>query len=500
MTLGPLQFALWRAALTLPAPGKAPGIAFATPASGATLALPAQEYFGHSFPVRQELRAEVTGGDGVAEVTFALERSSRPGQYEILGTDDAAPYRVYWSPPPDLAAGETLNFLATVDDLRGHRATARVAGLKTAAGTPAWGIRGAQVPVVRLQPAAPLTLNLGDTLTLAAHATGTGPLFYQWQRDGLDLPGATRPELTCPPASAAFSGHYRVLVRGLAGSVLSDERTVVVTPATAGRIETLPALPSRHVPSRRIDVWLPPGYDAHPEERYPVVYMHDGQNLFDPATSYGGTAWEVDRAVCRLIRAGKTKGAIIVGIWNTGLGRIPEYMPQKPATGGQLTILTGTPPLPTALIRSDAYLRYLVEEVKPAIDHAYRTLPDPAHTSTMGSSMGGLISGYALVEYPAVFGRAGCLSTHFPAGDGLVVDYFARHLPPPGTHRLYFDYGTATLDALYEPYQLKMDAALRAAGYTDGQDWITRKFPGEEHSEKSWRQRVDLPLEFLLRP
>ena len=81
-----------------------------------------------------------------------------------------------------------------------------------------------------------------------------------------------------------------------------------------------------------------------------------------------------------------------------------------------------------------------------------------------------------------------------------MIDYFARHLPPPGTHRLYFDYGTQTLDALYEPYQLRMDAAMRAAGYTAGRDWLTRKFEGEEHSEKSWRKRVEIPLEFLLGP
>jgi len=116
----------------------------------------------------------------------------------------------------------------------------------------------------------------------------------------------------------------------------------------------------------------------------------------------------------------------------------------------------------------------------------------------MGSSMGGLISAYALCEYPDVFGRAGCVSTHWPAGDGCVVDYLGQHLPRPGTHRLYFDYGTATLDATYEPFQQRADAVLKAAGYTAGRDWITRKFPGAEHSEKSWRERVDQPLSFLL--
>ena len=81
-----------------------------------------------------------------------------------------------------------------------------------------------------------------------------------------------------------------------------------------------------------------------------------------------------------------------------------------------------------------------------------------------------------------------------------MVDYFARHLPAPGSHRIYFDYGTKTLDALYEPYQLRLDAALRTAGYTEGQNWVTRKFAGAEHTEVAWRNRLEIPLEFLLKP
>jgi predicted alpha/beta superfamily hydrolase len=156
--------------------------------------------------------------------------------------------------------------------------------------------------------------------------------------------------------------------------------------------------------------------------------------------------------------------------------------------------------MPTAGISSDAYLKFIVTEVKPFIDRTYRTQPDAAHTSVMGSSMGGLISVYAICEYPQVFGGAGCVSTHFPAGNGAVIDYLARSLPKPGANKFWFDYGTKTLDALYEPFQQRADAVMTAAGYTAGRDWITRKFEGAEHSEKSWRERVELPLEFLLRP
>jgi enterochelin esterase-like enzyme len=112
--------------------------------------------------------------------------------------------------------------------------------------------------------------------------------------------------------------------------------------------------------------------------------------------------------------------------------------------------------------------------------------------------MGALISAYAMAEYPETFGGAACISTHWPAGDGAVIDYLAKHLPAPGAHKFYFDYGTETLDASYEPFQQRMDAVMKSAGYTEGRDWVTQKFPGAEHSEKSWRQRVEVPLQFLL--
>ena len=147
---------------------------------------------------------------------------------------------------------------------------------------------------------------------------------------------------------------------------------------------------------------------------------------------------------------------------------------------------------------SDAYLRFMVAELKPFIDTAYRTQTDRAHTAVMGSSMGGLISLYALAEYPAIFGGAGCVSTHWPIGGSLLVDYFGSVLPRPGAHRIYFDYGTETADAAYEPYQLHMDALMQAAGYQRGIDWVTQKYTGAEHSERAWRARVDVPLRFLL--
>jgi predicted alpha/beta superfamily hydrolase len=247
-----------------------------------------------------------------------------------------------------------------------------------------------------------------------------------------------------------------------------------------------------------VDVWLPPGYDADTRARYPVVYMQDGQNLFDASTSYGGVSWSADKAMVRLIASGRTRGALIVGIWNTLGNRAAEYMPQKASGLRDSKDLPGLPGSESHPISSDAYLKFLVTELKPYIDTLYRTEPGRPHTFVMGSSMGGLISAYAMAEYPDVFGGAGCISTHWPAGNGVVIDYLAKHLPSPGDHKFYFDHGTATLDAQYGPYQERMDAVLRAGGYTPGTDWISRVFPGAEHSERSWRERVEIPLAFFL--
>jgi predicted alpha/beta superfamily hydrolase len=268
-----------------------------------------------------------------------------------------------------------------------------------------------------------------------------------------------------------------------------------------------PAFASTNVAPRNVDVWLPSGYATQPQARYPVVYMHDGQNLFDGKTSAFGTAWEVDAAMTRLLAEKKVRPAIIVGIWNTRR-RLEEYLPSK-----MLTDARGTARHELALKQisergrksvrdedfvSDAYLKFLVTELKPFVDANYRTRAGRGDTVIMGSSAGALISLYAVCEYPAVFGGAGCVSTHLPVGDGLMVDYAAKHLPPPRGHKLYFDFGTETLDKDYEPYQNQLDALVAARGYRAGVEWVTKKFPGEDHSERSWRKRVQVPLEFLL--
>ena len=253
---------------------------------------------------------------------------------------------------------------------------------------------------------------------------------------------------------------------------------------------------SQYVPARNVDVWLPPEYDG--SSRLPVVYMQDGQNLFDPKIAYIGVDWGIDEALTALAQENGIGPAIVVGIWNTEQ-RQREYMPEKPLEAIDKSEVKsrfvgehGGPPI------SDRYLRFVVEEVKVLVDEEYATLFGPENTFIMGSSMGALISMYAVSEYPEVFGGAGCLSTHWPAGDGVMVEYVREALPEPGRHRIYFDYGTETLDAAYEPYQKRVDEIMRERGYREGQDWITQRFEGAEHSERSWRNRVRIPLAFLL--
>ena len=268
-----------------------------------------------------------------------------------------------------------------------------------------------------------------------------------------------------------------------------------------GHVEHLAPIDSKFVDKRSVDVWLPPSYfeAGAKARRYPVLYVHDGQNVFDPATSFIGVDWAIDETMTRLIAEKKVPEAIVVAVWNTPM-RLSEYMPQKAierTTESELDSMfkpVRQKPL------GDAYLKYLVTELKPAIDARYRTLPDRASTSIMGSSMGGLISLYAICEYPEVFGGAACLSTAWTVAGGITARELEKALPDPKTHRIYFDFGTETTDGKYEPLQQQVDVQMKAAGYTEGTNWITKSFPGESHSERAWRKRVDMPLQFLLRP
>lgn len=293
---------------------------------------------------------------------------------------------------------------------------------------------------------------------------------------------------------------------------LSSMLQAQIPQVVAGRIERVENFQSKYVTARNVDIWLPDSYPSG--KKYNVLYMHDGQMLFDAATTWNKQSWDADDITDSLLKKEKIKNVIIVAIWNGGNTRHTDYFPQRPfeslTTQQQEDIYAaarsnGASVFNEPTIHSDNYLKFLVTELKPYIDHRYRVYKDRSHTFIAGSSMGGLISMYAICEYPNVFGGAACLSTHWPGifsmeGNPIpdvFIRYLQTHLPNPKKHKIYFDHGTATLDALYPPIQKKADAVLKAKGYTD-KKWMTKVFPGEEHSEMAWHKRLAIPLTFLL--
>ncbi|MEM7363575.1 MAG: alpha/beta hydrolase-fold protein [Pseudomonadota bacterium] len=280
-------------------------------------------------------------------------------------------------------------------------------------------------------------------------------------------------------------------------------------PPLEGSIHHHKDFPSQLIRPRPVDIWLPEGYDPESGDRYPVIYMHDGQMMFHHAdSSLAGmdVFWDVDKVMTPLISNDEIRPTIVVAVWMSDWApgaRGAEYMPQKAVTEEAWQSMQKDNPKWSAeagghTLSSDNYLKFLVSELKPFVDATYRTLTGTADTFVMGSSMGGLISAYAMAEYPDIFGGAACLSTDWTIGEGTVAHWLTNHWPAPGTNRVYFDYGTETFDAHYEPYQLQMNAAMRKHGYTEDVDWVTRRFEGADHSPKSWNARLHVPLKFLL--
>ena len=279
-----------------------------------------------------------------------------------------------------------------------------------------------------------------------------------------------------------------------------------------GKIDFIENFQSKYIPERNVEIWLPDGYNS--KKKYAVLYMHDGQMLFDANSTWNHQTWDVDDVAGKLMNEGKTKEFIVVGIWNSGKNRHSNYFPQKPFenlsqsqkdfVSKQLQSSGRT--TDAFQPNSDNYLKFIVKELKPYIDKNYSVFKDQKHTFIAGSSMGGLISMYAICEYPTVFGGAVCMSTHWPGIFALennpvpdsFVSYLKSNLPDSRNHKIYFDYGDKTLDAMYPPLQKKVDEVMKLKGFSD-KNWITKFFPGDDHSEKSWNKRLDIPIVFLLK-
>ena len=281
------------------------------------------------------------------------------------------------------------------------------------------------------------------------------------------------------------------------GEVSSDSKEGIIH---------IDSFPSQLINPRGVDIWLPSDYDS--TKKYVVIYMHDAQMLFDGTKTWSGKEWNVDETMSDLSKNGKIKDAIVVAIENDGAGRPGEYFPEailKDVSAEQQTKLLSE--FLNGNAEADEYIMFIVHELKPYIDSTYSTLSDQSNTFIIGSSMGGLISLYAICEYPQIFGGAACISTHWPVWlderhadyklDQAFLKYLNESIPSPDRHKIYFDHGTATLDSMYKPIQMRVDSIMVNHGYT-GNNWMTREFPGEDHSEVSWSKRFHIPVEFLI--
>ena len=239
--------------------------------------------------------------------------------------------------------------------------------------------------------------------------------------------------------------------------------------------------------TRGIWIYLPPTYIENTRAPMPVVYMHDGQNLFDPSAAFGGNTWKADQAMDTGANDGSIAEAIIVGMENTA-DRIPEYTPVPDPTN--------SPPGGNG----DAYLKMIVTELKPKIDHDMRTIPDAAHTFMVGSSLGGLITAYAGVTHPDVFGGVGVMSPSTWWDSDWIVGEVGKTSAAPRPLRVYVDSGDSgpSSDDVTETATLAQ--AYQALGYAPGAslDYVVQA--GGQHSEIYWAQRLPAALAFLLGP
>lgn len=232
---------------------------------------------------------------------------------------------------------------------------------------------------------------------------------------------------------------------------------------------------SKYVTPRDIIVWLPPDYDSLKTKRFPVLYMHDGQNIIDPETSSFGIDWQIDETADSLIKSHLIEEPIIVGIYNSVL-RSKEY--------------SNTP-------EGYGYINFIINELKPFIDATYRTLPDKINTANGGSSMGGLISFILAWEHPDIFSKAACLSPAFKIDAIDYVEKVKNDSLKNSDLMLYIDNGAIGLEQALQPGINEMLMALHDKGFKQGVNLLWINDPDAEHNESAWAKRVHNFLEFF---
>ena len=280
------------------------------------------------------------------------------------------------------------------------------------------------------------------------------------------------------------------------------------TEISSGRLLQVSKFPSKYIAPRDVDIWLPQHYSS--DNKYAVLYMHDGQMLFDATTTWNHQEWMVDEVASELMKSNKIRDFIVVGIHSISETRYADMFPQKSidylnSEEKKAYLEYAKSDRPNLVFNGDNYLKYIVEDIKPYIDTNFSTLNNRDNTFIAGSSAGALISWYAICEYPEIFGGAACLSTHWPGADPKLespfpkafFSYIATNMPDPEIHKLYFDFGTKTLDQYYPKYEMEVNAFFQKAGYNSA-NFINKKFEGADHSEASWQTRLHIPFTFLI--
>jgi len=252
-----------------------------------------------------------------------------------------------------------------------------------------------------------------------------------------------------------------------------DEKFVISGQIT-GDYEVIGEMTGQGILTRSVFVWFPPGYKSEKAKKYPVLYMHDGQNIIDPTTSFTQIDWQVDEVVTTLSVAGKMKEIIIVGMNNTET-RTADY---------------------SWTDRGRAYIKFVIDVVKPYMDKNYRTLPGPENTAVMGSSSGGLISFIMAWQHPEVFGSAACLSPAFVEPFDIVFEWIREAKEKKNT-RFYIDCGDLNVDKRLLPDSKKMVRELEKLGYKLDDDLFWFYDKGADHNEAAWAKRIDKPLLFM---
>ncbi|HEX7069414.1 MAG TPA: alpha/beta hydrolase-fold protein [Rhodothermales bacterium] len=372
------------------------------------------------------------------------------------------------------AAAQTDTVLFQID------LTALIEAGRFVPGSHGVGVRGGSKP-----------LSWSETL-MAADPEGDGiyeaiALFPEWTGDEQPVPYKFKTEdPAAAPNDGWEDGPNRMFVRTPGRQRVArafGSGTAPLPPSTVGDIRAHENVPSKFVAARNVFVYLPPGYGDAPDRRYPVLYLHDGQNVFDHRSV--GAEWRVDETAERLISEGAVDPFIVVAVSNTP-ARIDEYTP----TSARIS-----PNLPMTGGNADAYGRFLVEELKPLIDATYRTIPDAPATSLGGSSLGGLVTLYLGLQYPGTFGNLLVVSPSIWWENQRILR-IAHQLPERTDQRIWLDMGTRESSGAIGEARLLRDA-LQEKGWTPGEDLQYVEDEGAGHTESAWAGRVEGMLKFL---